>query len=92
MTAALLVELWPSCAGLQMLKEWREALDGVLEPLKVTYKLVYVYHTRQLLSRDGWEYAAKRDDLLMVPRQTLPTYVPVAQDRLAVSDLLLPNC
>ena len=73
-----------------MLKNWLDELDGPLKDLKRTYKLDYVYCTRQLLSRAGWEFVANRDDLLVVPRQTLGTYVPIAHDRLAVSDLQLP--
>lgn len=77
-------------ALLQTLKNWIEKLEPVLEPLKGDLQIVYVYYSRQLLSKEGWEYALKRGDLLVVGRQTMPTYVPIAQERLAVSDLQLP--
>ena len=73
----------------QGLEQWLGKLD-CLRPLEEKYELVYVYITKQRLGRDGWMYAAKKQNLLLVPRQTMPTYLPVIQDRLALNDLALP--
>lgn len=65
------------------------------ELLKNLYKewdIVAIYFTRQVLGREGWQYVAAQQHggsgLLVVSRQTMSAYLPVAQDRLAVSELL----
>ena len=57
------------------------------------WDIIVMYVTMQPLSRDAWEYvAAQKHDgsgLLVVSRQTIATYLPVTQDRLAIGDLQL---
>ena len=74
----------------QGLEQWLKPLEEALQPLEEEYEVVFVYLTKQLLGKEGWLYTAAKQNLLVVPRQTMPTYLPVIQDRLAVSDLQLP--
>ena len=75
-----------------------QALENWYKPLKTAfirkaseYEVVFVFFSTQPLGRDGWRYVAAQDDLLVVPRQTLPAYLPAVQDRLAVGDLMLSD-
>lgn len=71
---------------LQVLEQFSNRVDEAVKSkrLDLQFQNVKVWITRKVLDGQGLKYVLGRDDLLVVPYQTLAVYLPAIGDRLKV--------
>jgi len=76
---------------LQALQQFSDRVDRAIDSQKLgaQFHIIKVWITRKVLSLDGLKYVMGKQDLVVIPYQTLSVYLPAIGDRLKVLNHVL---
>lgn len=80
----LAIEMLVSHLLMQVLSDWATDLHTALQKVRDEFRVVLVFISCKPIIESGLQYVMNRDDLLVMPRQTLAAHIPAMADRLAL--------